>query len=70
METLVKYPEKYFHGWEERVVFILKHEVHNWGLKTQRKGFLFPGFIPRIYGDNNLGPSAADVFMCLSHQAV
>lgn len=24
METLVKYPEKYFHEWEERVVFILK----------------------------------------------
>lgn len=54
METLVKYPEKYFHEWEERVVFILKHEVRNWGLKTQRKGFLFPGFIHRIYGDNNL----------------
>lgn len=53
METLVKYPEKYFHEWEERVVFILKHEVHNWGLKTQRKGFLFPGFVPSIYSDNN-----------------
>lgn len=54
MDTLVKYPEKYFHGCEERFVFILKSEVHNWGLETQRKGFLFPGFVPGIYGDNNL----------------